>query len=751
MHCIPEPQRSPATPASRLVLRFRDECLSKKLVPCLTTGVLMGVTEAIFALSVGSLIFSGDLAPYLPYGIGMALVTSTLMLVVISLGSSTPGATGILQDSPAVILAVMATSLVGALPAARMEDKLAMVLVALACTALLTGLFFLALGFFKLGGLVRFLPYPVVGGFLAGTGWLLVRGSFGVMAGAPLTLANLPRLFQPDALMLWAPGVLFALVLFSGLRRFHHFLTMPAILVVTFGLFYLALLLTGTSVSDAIGRGLLLGEVSAQATWRPLVSENLLAVDWAAILGQGGNIAVVLILSVVGLLLNASALELAFREDMDLNRELRVAGLANILSGLSGGAVGYHVLDLSTLCVRTGARGRLPGLVAGGLCAAVFFAGAPLLAFFPRPFLGGLLFFLGLGFLVEWVIDGWSKLPRTDYAVVLLILVVIGVAGFLVGVAVGLAAAIVMFVLDYSRTSVVRCALSGADMRSNVERVAYHRRVLNELGQHIYILKLQGFLFFGTANALLEQIRARVADLAEPQVYYIILDFRRVTGLDSSAVISFVKGRQLAESQDIILLLANLSEEARCQFERGGLSEGEAVRFAPDLDHGLEWCENQLLEYRRITQVNLPLTLSAQLVDGGLEKEYAQRLAPFLEEVQIDGGEYLIRQGDEADSLFFVERGGVTVYLELEGEQRVRLQSLEGGTMVGELGLYLGTKRSASAIADYQTVAYRLTRSALLAMKEQEPELAAAFHEFMLRQTCERLAFVNRLVKAMLK
>lgn len=751
MQRTPAPGPSMAGRVSKLISELRNECLPRKLVPCLITGVLMGVTEAIFALSVASLIFSGDLAPYLPYGIGMALVTSTIMLAAISLGSSAPGVTGILQDSPSVVLAVMATALVGALPAGQLADKLVTVLVAIALTALLTGAFFLALGSFRLGGLVRFLPYPVVGGFLAGTGWLLVQGSFGVMADAPLTLANLPALLHPAALILWVPGVLFALALSLGLRRIRHFLTMPAILVVTFVLFYLALLLTGTSVPEATSHGLLLGKMSGQAIWRPLVSQSLLAVDWAAILGQGGSIAAVLLLSVVGLLLNASALELAFRQDLDLNRELRVAGLANLLSGLGGGAVGYHVLDLSTLCVRTGARGRVPGLVAGALCAGVFLAGAPLLAFFPRPVLGGLLFFLGLGFLVEWVVDGWSKLSRADHAIVLLILVAIGVAGFLVGVAVGLVAAIVLFVLNYSRTSVVRCALSGAEMRSNVERVAYHRRVLGELGQHIYILKLQGFLFFGTANALLEQIRERVADPAQPQVRYILLDFCRVTGLDSSAVISFVKGRQLAQAQGITLLLSELSDQARSQFERGGLAEEESVRVVPDLDHGLEWCEDRLLDYRHITRVNLPLTLSAQLEDGGLEREEAHRLLPFLEKVQIEGGEYLLRQGDEADALYFIERGGVTVYLEMEGEQRVRLQSLERGTMVGELGLYLGTSRSASAVADYQTVAYRLTRSALLAMKEQEPELAAAFHEFMIRQTCERLAFVNRLVKTMLR
>jgi hypothetical protein len=177
----------------RFVLGSRDECLSKKLVPCLTTGVLMGVTEAIFALSVGSLIFSGDLAPLLAYGIGMALVTSTLMLVVISLGSSTPGATGILQDSPSVILAVITTSLVGALPTARMEDKLATVLVAIACTALLTGLFFLALGFLSWGDLSAFCPirswvasWPGQAGYWCGVllvSWLVLRSRWRIFPG----------------------------------------------------------------------------------------------------------------------------------------------------------------------------------------------------------------------------------------------------------------------------------------------------------------------------------------------------------------------------------------------------------------------------------------------------------------------------------------------------------------------------------------------------------------------------------------
>jgi len=732
---------------------LQDEFQSARLLPGLTSGVLMGISEVMFALSLGSLIFSGELAPYLPYGIGIALFTAAVMMIATSLTSAVPGVIGSTQDSPSVILAVIAAGLVGTLPAAGTQDKLTTVLVAIAVTTLLTGAFFLALGFFKLGGLVRFIPYPVVGGFLAGTGWLLVQGSFGVMSDFSLTLANIPVLLRPDQLILWIPGVLLALALFFGLRRIHHLLAMPGILIGAIVVFYIVLLVTGTSIQTAIGRGLLLGLVSGQATWQPFALKDALSANWIAILGQGGNVATVLVLSVVSLLLNASALELAIHRDIDLNRELRAAGVANLLSGLSGGMVGYHALSLSTLSYRMGARGRLPGLVAGAICAVMLFAGAALLAFFPKLLLGGLLFFLGMDFLVEWVIVGWRKLSRADYAVVVLILIVIGATDFMIGVGVGLVAMIVLFVLNYSRINVVHHALSGSEMRSNVERCAYHRRVLAEqLGHHIHILELQGFIFFGTANALLEQIRARLADTQRPTVRYLILDFRRVIGLDSSAVISFVKCKQIAQAQNIVLVLTHLSEKMRRRFQLDGLSENDpGLRILPDLDHGLEWCEEELLTIEGITTLHVPVTLTAQLADSGFKKTDTARLREFLERIEFAEGEYLIRQGEDADRLYFIEHGTVSVCLELESGQRVRLQTLGLGTAVGELDLYLGKTCTASVIADSPAITYRLTRAALLEMRQKEPTLAAAFHEYVAHLLSERLAATTRTLEAVLK
>jgi SulP family sulfate permease len=712
----------------------------------------MGVTEVMFALSLGSLVFSGDLAPYLPYGIGSALFTSATMMICISLVSSVPGVISSLQDSPSVILAIIAASLVGTLSAAGAGGKLNTILVAIAATTLLTGIFFLAMGYFKLGGLVRFIPYPVVGGFLAGTGWLLMQGSFGVMTGSALTLSNISALFKPAQLILWVPGVFVALILFFGLRRFHHFLAMPAILLGILIVFYLALLATGMSVQEAIHQGLLLGSISGKVTWQPFILQNILKVNWTAILGQSGNIAITLILCVISLLLNASALELATKEDIDLNSELRAAGLANILSGLGGGMIGYHTLSMSTLSYRLGARGRLPGLVAGAICAIMLLAGSSLLAFLPKPILGGVLLFLGLDFLAEWVIAGWSKFPKADYAVVLLILVVIGTTNFLIGVGVGLVAMIILFVLNYSRINVVLHALSGTEMRSNVERCAYHRRVLMSLGQHIYIMELQGFIFFGTGNALLERVRGRLAEKDQLPVKYILLDFRRVSGLDSSAVVSFIKSKQLADAQGSILVLTHVSQKIQRQFERGGLlTKNGSIHTFPDLDHGMEWCEEQLLDIDQITTLHMPVTLSAQLSDNGFKPADTTRLAKFLEQVKFKEGEYLLRQGEEANRLYFIELGTVSVFLELASGERVRLQTLGMGTAVGESGLYLGAACTASVIAESQVIAYRMTSAALSEMKLKDPDLAASFHEFAARLLSERLSAATRTLDAVLK
>ncbi|MCA9969423.1 MAG: hypothetical protein KC425_04360, partial [Anaerolineales bacterium] len=186
--------------------RIAAELQPARLLPALTMGTITGLMEIVLSVSFAALIFSGSLAPFVADGIGLALLGAAVSGTLVALLSSQPGILGGNQDTPAAILVVMATAMAHTLPP---ESTLVTVLATIALTTLLTGLFQVALGYFKLGSLVRFLPYPVVGGFLAGTGWLLATGAINLMVDFD-PLAQPAALFQADVLLRWVPGLLFA-------------------------------------------------------------------------------------------------------------------------------------------------------------------------------------------------------------------------------------------------------------------------------------------------------------------------------------------------------------------------------------------------------------------------------------------------------------------------------------------------------------------------------------------------------------
>ena len=729
----------------------------KMLIPGLTAGLVVGITDVSLEISLGALIFSGVLAPYVARGIGFFLFGAFAFLLLGAFTSAIPGTMTIPQDTPAAILALIAVGVVGSMTTgATLEQTFTTTVAAITLTSLTAGVLFLIFGHFKLSGFARFIPYPVVGGFLAGTGWLLAKGSFGVMTDMSLTLANFPDLFRTEMLVHWLPGLVFALALLLVLRRSSHFLVIPGMLALGIGLFYLVLALAGVSVSQASASGWLLGPFEQRALFQPLTPQSLALVDWHAILSQLDKVGAVIVLSLISLLLNTSALEVAVREDIDMNRELQSAGLANVIAGIFGSPVGYQALSLTVLAHRLNAKTRFAGVFASLVAGGVLLFGASALSYFPKPILGGILLFMGLSFLVEWVVDARPRLPRIDYLLVLMILIAIASIGFLQGIAVGVLAAVVMFVVSYSQINAVKHTLSGVDYHSKVERPLIHRQILHERGGEIFILRLQGFIFFGTAQKLLDRIKERLndRDRNQPRLHYVILDFRQVVLLDSSAVFSITRMKQLAESQDFRMVWANLSPAVIRLLEKGGLVDEteESFIILPTLDHGLEWCENQILASQGMTD----LTGFFEKIEKHLKRAIPEvgdvtRLMKYLERLEVEAGQYLMHQGDQPEAMYFIETGLVSVQLELPGGKIIRLRSMRGGTTVGEMGMYLGNTRTASVVADRPSTVYRLSKLALKKMERNDPELAALLHQWIASLLAERLAENNRTIEALLE
>lgn len=735
-----------------IIYNLQQEFRPNRLLPNLSTGLILGILNIPLLISFAALIFSGELSSYLPSGIGFILLGFFVICSVMAFTSSCRGVIAGPQDIPAAVIALMAASITSNMSATITEEAFLTVITVIIITSFATGIFFLTMGLFKLGNLIRFIPYPVIGGFLAGTGWLLIKGAISFSTDISLSLPGVPLLVQTAVLIKWLPGLVFAVILLIVLRRYSHFLIMPIMLVSAIGVFYLVLLLTNTSVAEAGAQGWLLGPLPKEALFRPITLSVFTNANWALVFKQIGNIGAIMLISIISLLLNASGIELAFKQDIDLNRELKSAGIANLFAVFAGCPVGYHMMSDTALGHSMGGNSRLVSLFAALLCGAALFFGAAILSFFPKPVLAGLLFFLGLGFMVEWLYDTWFKLPKTDYFLIFLILFVVGTFGFLQGVGVGIIVAVVLFVVNYSHINVVKYTLSGVNYQSNVDRLAQHIKLLKERGNQIYILKLQGFIFFGTANRLFCQVRDRANNPNLPLLRFIVLDFRLVTGLDSSALNSFIKMKQLAEKENIKLVFTHLSPEFRQLFEKGGFSEKEdkVSKIFDDLDYGVEYSENQILSAENVSLADKGKPLQEQLKEIFPESVDIAKLIKYFVRQEVEEGHYLMRQGDAPEGLYFIESGQVTAVLEHKGGETVRLRKMAMGTVVGELGLYLGSRASASVVTNKPSTLYHLSIENLNKMEATDPELASAFHKFIARLLGNRLANTDKSLQALL-
>lgn len=715
----------------------------------LFAGAMSGTLVATFSITLAALIFSGNLTQYLSRGIGMALAGSAIVGVIVSLGSSFRPAIAAPQENTAVVLSLISSSIGANIAARPGGDPFPTIVAVFALSALVTGGVFLLLGVLRLGTLVRFIPYPVVGGFLAGTGWLLFTGSLSVMIDAPMTLSNLGTMLKPGAIINWAPGLGLGIVLTLLVRRYHHFLLLPGLLVGAIVLFYAIIYLGGGNVEEASARGMLLGPFHGGGLWPPMATSDISRVAWGEVFANSGNLFAIIMLATISILLNASGLEIATEREIDLDRELRATGVANLASGLGFGMVGYLSLSESTLNHKAGAESRLAGIVSASICAAALFFGASVFSYFPKPVLGGLLVFLGLGFLFETLYDSWFRLPRVEYGLVVIILVVIAFAGFLEGIGVGIVVSSVLFAVNYSRIDVIKRALIGGEVRSNVERSAGDEMTLEDRGKELYILQLQGYIFFGTSYTLLKRVHQRMLSEDSGPTRFVLLDFRHVDGIDSSAILSFVRMRKLAESHGVTLVLTDLPSAVKKQLDRGGFSDdSKRVRFFPDLDHGLEWCENKILQAAPPSMLP-PTKLLDELENVFGTRDLVAKFLEYLEKVEAPSGYRIYRQGDVSKDLYLIETGEVAAILELPGGKTKRLRTMGPGTVVGESGLYLGAKRSASVVSVTPAVLYRLSIDSLERITRDSPHLAAAFHQFVVRLLAERLVLATGASKSL--
>ena len=717
-----------------------EEGRSERAMASLAAGVVIGAVEAVLAISFAALVFGGYLAYFLAEGIGLYLMAAGLSLAILAWRAGTRGVVGGVQGAVVAVIAVVATTTALDTFGSPQRAFLTVIAATMVMTVL-TGVTFLVIGALKRGNLIRFVPYPVVGGFIAGAGWLLLKGGVYVASRVEVHLDTIGAQADSEALKHWVPALAFGVILLLAVRLVKRPLVIPIVLAGGLAAFAIGALVTGSSMEAVKEGGWLLGPFRSDRLFQLWTVRAVTGADWSAVLGQAAGIATVVLVAVIALLFTIGGTEVVLQRDLDTNRELRDAGALNVVSGAFGGVPGYHALSLTSLAQQMHVDPRIAGLVAAVVPIVAVVFGTALVELIPRMIVGGVLAFVGLGFIVQWVWDERRTLPTLDYVVVLVILAGIITKGFLPGVVIGLVMAVVLFAVGYGRIDLVHEVAFGDTHRSNVDRPPAERAALRSMGERVQILRVQGFVFFGSANRLLERIRKR-AETAPPR--FLLMDLRRVTGVDASAVVSVVKVIHLAEANGFEMVLTGASAPVRKQLERGGVvSTAGVVRFEPDLDRGLQRCEDVLLEEGDLER------RSEGAVPGDALDSLPPGLQTHLERVPLAEGIVLIRQDEPPGDVFVLESGRLSVNLVTPDGARVRLRAVRPGVVVGEIAMYTGVPRTADVVAETASVVLRLSRASIARMETDEPALAAALHRWLATTLSERLTETQRALVAL--
>ena len=716
----------------------------QKDIENILAGIINGILAIFGTIALAALIFSGPLVEYLSTGIVLLMISTVVIALGGTLGSGYPGIIVALRSATIPIFSAMAAKIAVTMAAqGQVADVLATVIAAFGITSIVTGLVLVLVGQFGLGRLVRYFPYPVAGGIFAGGGFSLFTG--GLSVAQPIPWNDLAIWFSPEIIQQWAPSLIFGVFLYVVKRQWNQWFVIPILLLLGFVVFYTPLWLSGQALEAAMASGWLL-ELSDFPTLFPVFDfDDLSRVHWLTIAGQAGSIGAVAMLCVILLLLDVTAIEILVNREINPNRELKVAGVANLTCGLFGGCAGVQSLPDTALFYMSGGDRRLAGFVFVACILTVAFVAISFIRMFPIFIVGGLLVYMGIDFLLKWVWKARKELPLMDYIVVLLILTVCIWEGLLEGIIFGLLLSVILFVINYSRLASIRGEYTGRDRISHIERDPEIREILDREGDCILTMEVQGALFFGTAGDLIVVIREKLKSPEGLRLKYLVLDLRHVVFIDASGVTLFSRLAQVTENHGISVVITGHDERMGKQLEGiGFFTKPKAVarvhrcQFS-QLSEGIAYCEDRILDDHKASRLVGTDTLEGRLSKMLGDEDAARQMVPFFHRQEPAAEDWLFRRGDLGDSLYIVDSGTVSVVIDAAygGEHVVCVYT--SGAILGEMAVYMEGPRTASVRVETPSVLYRLDAEALQHFQLRHPESAGRFHAAIVKMIAARL------------
>lgn len=622
------------------------------------------------------------------------------------------------------------------------------IFIMLMLVTLFTGIFQIAFGLLRLGQLIKYMPFPVVSGYLSGVGLYIIASQLPKFLGAPQGWHFWQTLQDPFAWQ-WQSMVIGTVTIIAMMKGDKIFRSIPTVITAliagigtytVLGFFDSSLLLPNNPfIIGELGTS---GEINfiwiftgrfqelSQLSWNTVTLLFFPALTLAALLS-------------IDTLKTCVILDSITHSFHNSNQELIAQGSGNITASLIGGMPGSGTMGPTMVNLTSGATSNLSGLFEGVMSVVAFVILGSFMGWIPVAALAGILIVIGLRMIDKHSIKLLqSRKTILDFFIIVIVTLTALTVSLIAASGVGLVLAIVLYITQQIWASVVYRQLDGREIKSKIVRSREQEAILDEKGDEFSLYELHGSLFFGTANQLYSMLQE---DLQHKK--YIILDMKRVQTVDLTAAHILLQIKDILHDKSGYLILTRLphklptGEDLESYFNHVGLLKHlSPIKVFNDLDDAIEWVEDSILHESLIEEHGERLL---ELSDFDL---FTERNIDTLEEIEsllecrsYKKGEVIYSEGDSMGEIFLIRRGLVRIMLPHIGRKSIHLSTLGQGNFFGEFSFLEGSPHYTDSIASADTDLYMISREAFDRFSQHHKKASFHFMQSLATVLAERL------------
>lgn len=704
-----------------------------------TAAMLVALPAAIaFGVSIFAII-GGD---YSAYG----AIAGILGVAVIGIIASLMGGTLRLISAPSAPAAAVLSAFVLDYSMNDVAPDLLFVMVMI--VGLLAGLFQILFGILGFGKLIKYMPFPVVSGYLSGVGIYLIVSQSAKFFGLPQGIAffdifKIPSAWQWESILV---GMITIFTMFVAVKMARF---IPAVILA---------LLMGMVAYGILGffnpdlfipnNSMVIGQLGGSGGI-DIIEMVFGRFEYVAALGREQWLMLLFPALTLAALLSIDTLKTCVILDSmthtfhDSNKELIAQGSSNCVSSIIGGIPGSGTMGATMVNISSGAKSRNSGIFEGIMAIAAFLLLGGVIAWIPVAALAGILMVIGYR-----MIDIKSiKLLQTrktvfDFFIIVAVAVSALWISLIAAAGIGLLLAVMLYIIQQIRVSVLYRQIDGAQIRSKIVRSPEEYTILEQKGCEFSVYELHGSLFFGTANQLYTMLKN---DLQYKK--YIIMDMKRVQTVDLTAAHILLQIKDILHERDGYLLLCRLphklptGDDMEEYFNHVGLLKHlSPIKVFDDLDDAIEWAEEKIIYEEHLAKhYETPL----ELADFDLFKGRKDTTIAEIEEAAVirsyGKDEVIYRQGEGAGEIFLIRRGSVRLMLPYNDKSHVHLITLGRNNFFGEFSFLEGQPHYTDAVAASDVEVYCMTKEAFNQFSIHHKKAAFHFMQSLAIGLAERL------------